>query len=245
MTAIWTSCRTWTTGELVSAALMNTHVRDNLEYLYARSADLITMRGAIRMHVADSLGGVDSHRLVFGGVTYPSWHLCNGDADIDGSGVTAPDMRDRFVVGAGSTYAQGATGGAATEDVSHTHASDTLAAAATAMANHVHPFGTTATRNTTSGLGYGEAGATTVSAGVHYHNIAGNTGNPGSNPTHVHSALSTGVTASGGSAALATLPPYKGTYWFICVTDVPAVIPTPTALIFSTAVNSQYIMLVG
>lgn len=30
----WTTARTWVTGELVSNSLMNTHVRDNLSYLY-------------------------------------------------------------------------------------------------------------------------------------------------------------------------------------------------------------------
>lgn len=33
MTAIWTAPRTWAVGELVTAALMNTHVRDNLDWL--------------------------------------------------------------------------------------------------------------------------------------------------------------------------------------------------------------------
>ena len=32
------------------------------------------------------------------------WHLCNGNRG-------TPDLRDRFIVGAGSTYAPGATGG--------------------------------------------------------------------------------------------------------------------------------------
>lgn len=36
MTAIWTPPRTWTTGEIVTAALLNTHLRDNLEYLKLR-----------------------------------------------------------------------------------------------------------------------------------------------------------------------------------------------------------------
>ena len=30
----WNTPRTWITGELVTAALMNTHLRDNLDYLY-------------------------------------------------------------------------------------------------------------------------------------------------------------------------------------------------------------------
>jgi len=38
------------------------------------------------------------------------WLLCNGSYG-------TPDLRDRFIVGAGSSYAVGATGGAA----SHTH----------------------------------------------------------------------------------------------------------------------------
>jgi hypothetical protein len=43
------------------------------------------------------------------------WALCNGQtaSKSDGSGsVTVPDLRDRFIVGAGTTYAVGATGGA-------------------------------------------------------------------------------------------------------------------------------------
>jgi len=37
----WTAPRTWTTGELVTAAFMNNHVRDNLLFLVSRtSADL-------------------------------------------------------------------------------------------------------------------------------------------------------------------------------------------------------------
>lgn len=43
------------------------------------------------------------------------WVLCNGSN-------STPDLRDRFVVGAGSTYAVGATGGSANATlVSHTH----------------------------------------------------------------------------------------------------------------------------
>jgi hypothetical protein len=37
------------------------------------------------------------------------WALCNGQT-INGFGIT-PDLRDRFVVGAGNAYAPGATGG--------------------------------------------------------------------------------------------------------------------------------------
>jgi hypothetical protein len=33
MTIIWTTPKTWAAGELVTAAMLNTHIRDNLEYL--------------------------------------------------------------------------------------------------------------------------------------------------------------------------------------------------------------------
>lgn len=36
MTAIWTPPRTWTTGEIVTAAMLNEQVRDNLLWLMAR-----------------------------------------------------------------------------------------------------------------------------------------------------------------------------------------------------------------
>jgi hypothetical protein len=47
------------------------------------------------------------------------WYLCNGAN-------STPDLRNRFVVGAGSTYAVGATGGSADAiTVSHTHTGST------------------------------------------------------------------------------------------------------------------------
>ena len=36
MTAIWTAPRTWNVGELVTAGLLNTHLRDNLEFVKAQ-----------------------------------------------------------------------------------------------------------------------------------------------------------------------------------------------------------------
>lgn len=41
----WTTPRTWTDGELVTAAIMNLHLRDNLDYLKALGA-ATTLRGA-------------------------------------------------------------------------------------------------------------------------------------------------------------------------------------------------------
>ena len=50
------------------------------------------------------------------------WLLCNGSSG-------TPDLRDRFIVGAGSTYAPAATGGSANAVVvSHTHTGTTVSA---------------------------------------------------------------------------------------------------------------------
>lgn len=37
----WTDPRTWATGELVTAALLNTHLRDNLNYLLSPNNDFV------------------------------------------------------------------------------------------------------------------------------------------------------------------------------------------------------------
>ena len=46
------------------------------------------------------------------------WTLCNGTAS---NGLTPPDLRDRFIVGAGSTYNPKATGGATTHTLAATN----------------------------------------------------------------------------------------------------------------------------
>lgn len=52
------------------------------------------------------------------------WYLCNGSN-------STPDLRDKFIVGAGSTYAVGATGGSANAVVvAHTHTGTTGSAGA-------------------------------------------------------------------------------------------------------------------
>lgn len=48
------------------------------------------------------------------------WVLCNGSN-------STPDLRDRFVIGATSTYAVGDSGGASTINIAHTHTATTSA----------------------------------------------------------------------------------------------------------------------
>jgi hypothetical protein len=89
------------------------------------------------------------------------WYLCDGTNG-------TPNLRDRFIVGAGSTYAVNATGGSADAVVvshSHTFTGD-------ALAPHSHSYNTKSTSLPQSGSStpcwFGDAGATTsaVSAGT-------------------------------------------------------------------------------
>jgi microcystin-dependent protein len=91
------------------------------------------------------------------------WVLCNGAN-------STPDLRDRFVVGAGTTYAVNATGGAntvtldATMIPAHTHTVSATGTTSTESANHSHTFS-----GTTSGQSNTHAHAASVSDPGHQH----------------------------------------------------------------------------
>ena len=104
--------------------------------------------------------------------------LCNGSN-------STPDLRDRFIVGAGSTYAVNATGGSADAVVvSHTHAAT--------VTDPTHTHG-----NATNALG----------AGASFQAPGGGTASPGQLPS-----ASTGITGTNATAGVsgtnANLPPY-------------------------------------
>lgn len=95
--------------------------------------------------------------------TIPSgWALCNGSSG-------TPDLRNRFVVGAGSTYSVGDTGGAntvtldATMIPSHTHTVTTTGSTSSENA-HSHTFS-----GTTSGQSATHSHTATVSDPGHLH----------------------------------------------------------------------------
>ena len=85
------------------------------------------------------------------------WVLCNGTN-------STPDLRDRFVVGAGTTYAVGATGGA-----------NTVTLDATMIPSHTHTVTTT---------------GSTAAAGDHSHTFSGTSS--GQSATHTHSVSDPG-----------------------------------------------------
>ena len=120
--------------------------------------------------------------------TIPSgWFLCNGSNG-------TPDLRDRFVVGAGSTYAVAATGGTADAIVvTHTH----TATSAVTDPQHTHNF----------------SSVNSTSSGSFFTDHSGSDTREYFNTTQT-AAASTGITvattvnSTGSSGTNANLPPY-------------------------------------
>ena len=128
------------------------------------------------------------------------WLLCDGTN-------STPDLRNRFIVGAGSTYAVGATGGAdsvtltTSQIPSHTH---TFTATTSTDGSHTHGYNDpghshtylsidtagTGTQNVAGGyFGYGYTGVSytgisIVAAGSHNHTVSGTTSSIGGGSSH-------------------------------------------------------------
>ena len=110
------------------------------------------------------------------------WYLCDGTN-------STPDLRDRFVVGAGSTYAVDATGGSANATlVSHTH----TATSSVTDPGHNHSVPNSGSQNNSFDSG------TTVGNDT--------TGTSGTATTGI--SVSTSISTEGSSATNANLPPY-------------------------------------
>ena len=97
--------------------------------------------------------------IMYNSATAPSgWYLCDGNNG-------TPDLRDRFIVGAGNSYSQGATGGSntATDTVSIS-GSDTVSISVSGTTS-----GPNAAGNPTAGLG----SAVNSASGSHTHTFSG------------------------------------------------------------------------
>ena len=114
------------------------------------------------------------------------WSLCDGTNG-------TPDLRGRFIVGAGGSYEVAATGGAenvaltAGQMPNHAHSGGDLTA--TAAGAHTHQVLNNIDNGGGSGLGGGAGGArvadsNTTSNGAHTHPVTGTTGFSGSGEAH-------------------------------------------------------------
>jgi microcystin-dependent protein len=115
------------------------------------------------------------------------WALCDGTNG-------TPDLRDRFIVGSGTTYPVGSIGGNTTKDLSHTHATGDHILTIDEMPSHDHNLAS----NGDVGSGHGTVrNDLQRQFGGHVTNVRG-----GSQP-HNH-----GATSISGSASQDIMPPY-------------------------------------
>ena len=139
------------------------------------------------------------------------WFLCDGTNG-------TPNLSNRFVVAAGSTYAVGSSGGSADAIVvSHAHTGTTgntsndhahgFSGSTSSAGTHQHTFPLYDSGGTTqiaaAGTGFQIFDGTTNSAGAHVHDFSGGTG--GQNATHNHGFT---TNSAGSSGAGANIPPY-------------------------------------
>ena len=109
------------------------------------------------------------------------WYLCDGTNG-------TPDLRDKFVVGAGSTYSVAATGGSKDAIVvSHTHT------ATVTDSGHTHQAGPAAGTSATNGLNNGQWRTDSAGTGTTTNAVTG---------------ISVSNSTTGSSGTNANLPPY-------------------------------------
>jgi hypothetical protein len=162
-----------------------------------------------------------------------TWALCNGStySKTDGSGsIVSPDLRDRFIVGATSTYAAGSSGGASSVatgasgaaasvatsaggDHNHTGATDGHTLTTSQMPSHSH------VQNTGQGSGGSDTGWNVVSNATPATTSL-STATAGGGTSHSHGLQTSGththtVAISDHTHTAATIPPYYALCYII------------------------------
>lgn len=134
----------------------------------------------------------------------PGWALCDGvkRTRADGFVVTPPDLRDRFVVGAGPAYAVNAVGGVASQNLSHTHSITPESLITSRVDDHQHSvdLGTDGSLGESGRVALDDKGGVVV--GGHSHNVSGATGWQGGHDHRVGVYSHGGVTGRAGASAL-------------------------------------------
>jgi hypothetical protein len=201
----------------------NTYIRDNFEAsvpaIYTTKGDLPVNYGTLARFPAGTNGQILCSTVAeifewswgfvpIGGIIMWSgalaglpanWALCNGASG-------TPDLRNKFIIGAGGAYAVGASGGANTLNLAHTHlgaasgagGSHTHSQAATGASSHAHSGGDTSHVSPSGSTG----GSSGVIFGEHWHvwSAAAETAHTHDNAntdaaTHTH-AITTGSSLS-------------------------------------------------
>lgn len=130
------------------------------------------------------------------------WALCDGTNG-------TPDLRNRFIIGAGSSYSVGGTGGAASVnagaggDHAHGGATGGTAISAAQMPAHSHSGGISITQPYSGALPNPLDGADAASFRYNWNNTGGS-GSAGGGQAHDHSISASGTHTH----SVDTLPPY-------------------------------------
>lgn len=152
--------------------------------------------------------------------TYSDLYTLTGNAFGAGDGSTTfnlPDMRDRFVVGAGSTYSRNGKGGAVSNTLStaqlpsHRHSISITSGAADRDHTHAPSVG-----GSQFMYGFPSSGGNTVSSSPTAYRIGNTSATSGQSQTHYHTVSgNTGYLGSG--SAVENRPPYIGLFYIIRV----------------------------
>jgi len=173
----------------------------------------LTINGTDVTATAAALNTASTHYVPTGGIIMWSgaianipagWTLCDG---IDHGDTVVPDLQDKFIVGAGSTYDVGATGG-----------EDTVTLSTAEMPSHNHPASSSSSSSVTDSghqhrqnMGYGNVpttGSTAYSAFNTGYETNGYLTDKGYTGISVSTSTSTTITAVGGGGAHENRPPY-------------------------------------
>ena len=152
--------------------------------------------------LGDAFGIEASGTIPIGGIimwsgtiaTIPTgWSLCNGNNGVAINGLTIPDLRNRFIVGAGSNYNPADTGGA-----------DSVTLTSTQIPSHTHPYAFAQGSGAAIGNDYVGTGISNVvdRGGINELEQSGRPDGPNLN------AFTADTAPSGGGAEHENRPPY-------------------------------------
>lgn len=197
----------------IKVALLNTfpNIAGQVTLTHEELNAWLTYRDAFVEHLFPT-GGIIAWSGAVGDIP-DGWALCNGAGD-------TPDLRNRFIVGAGDDYAVDATGGAAevtSSEVELTGATDGFALEASHMPAHRHFVANTDTSDTTLSAANYVAREKTSGGDSGYRLIGsatdasvGLTSSTGGGAEHGHD-----IDLGGHDHTVATLPPYYALCWIM------------------------------
>lgn len=111
----WTTPRTWVAGETVTASLMNTHVRDNLDYLKTQADNSILKTGPIYATATGTLNTGNNDNFALGSVGTIQFTTVGANSILTGLTNGSGGRRVRLINAASSgSFTLSASAGAST-----------------------------------------------------------------------------------------------------------------------------------